>query len=83
MNQQAMISPMAFGLIDETSFTTSGGRRGRYTYSAGILTLDSGASAARYQRTGPNLFRPLLANGQLGGFTCPLNRAKSPTRLPW
>lgn len=83
MNQQAMISPMGFGLIDASTFTTSGGRRGRYTYGDGILTLDSGANAARYQRTGPNLFRPLLPNGQLGGFTCPLNRAKSPTRLPW
>lgn len=85
MNQQAMISPMAFGLIDGSTYTTSGGRRGRYSYDAGtgVLTLDPGATPARYKRTGANLFRPLLENGQLGGFTCPLNRAKSPTRLPW
>lgn len=85
MNQQAQISMMAFGIIDGSSYMTDGGRRGRYTFNAGtgVLTLDSGPEAARYQRTGANLFRPLLPNGQLGGFTCPLNRAKSPTRPPW
>ena len=85
LNQQGMISPMAFGLIDGSTYTTSGGRRGPYTYNAatGVLTLDTGANAARYQRAGPTWFRPLLPNGQLGGFSCPLNRAKSPTRLPW
>jgi hypothetical protein len=85
INQQAQISMMAFGIVDGSSYMTDGGRRGHYSYNGatGVLTLDPGTGQARYQRTGANLFRPLLPNGQLGGFTCPLNRAKNPSRPPW
>jgi hypothetical protein len=85
MNQQAMVTMMAFGIIDGSTFMNSSGRRGRYNYNAGtgVLTLEPGAGQALYKKAGPTWFRPLLPNGQLGGFTCPLNRAKSPTRPPW
>lgn len=85
MNQQAVVTMMAFGIIDGSTFMNSSGRRGRYTYDAGtgVLTLEPGAGQALYKKAGPTWFRPLLPNGQLGGFTCPLNRAKSPTRPPW
>jgi hypothetical protein len=83
--QSVMVTMMAFGIIDGSTFMNSSGRRGRYTYNAGtgVLTLEPGAGQARYKKAGPTWFRPLLPNGQLGGFTCPLNRAKSPTRPPW
>jgi hypothetical protein len=76
---------MAFGIIDGSTYMSSGGRRGRYTYNAGtgVLTLDPGATPARYQRIGATAFRVLEPNGRLGGFTCPLNRSKSPSRPPW
>jgi hypothetical protein len=85
INQQAMISPMAFGLIDGSTYVSSTGRRGRYSYdrSSGVLTLDPGGEPARYQRISATTFRVLKPDGTLGGFTCPLNKAKSPTRLPW
>ena len=83
--QRVMVTMMAFGIIDGSTFMNSSGRRGRYTYNAGtgVLTLEPGAGQALYKKAGPTWFRPLLPNGQLGGFTCPLNRAKSPTRPPW
>ncbi len=85
MNQQPMVTMMAFGIIDGSTFMNSSGRRGRYSYNAGtgVLTLEPGAGQALYKKAGPTWFRPLLPNGQLGGFTCPLNHAKSPTRPPW
>ena len=85
MNQQAVVTPMAFGLIDGSSYMSSGGRRGRYSYDAksGVLILDPGATPARYKRAGPTWFRPIKEDGALGGFTCPLNRAKNPLRPPW
>lgn len=85
INQQAMISPIAFGIIDGSTYMSSGGRRGRYSYdpASGILSLDPGANPARYKRISATTFRLLKPDGTLGGFTCPLNRAKSPTRPPW
>ncbi|MEO8361569.1 MAG: hypothetical protein ABI672_16160 [Vicinamibacteria bacterium] len=83
--QNALANPMTFGLIDGTTYMSSSGRRGRYSYDkhTGILSLDAGVRPARYQRTSANIFRPLLENGTLGGFSCPLNRAKNPQRPPW
>lgn len=85
INQQAMISPIAFGIIDGSTYMSSAGRRGRYSYDpgSGILSLDPGANPARYKRISATTFRLLKPDGTLGGFTCPLNRAKSPTRPPW
>lgn len=83
--QSTLANPMMFGLIDGTTYMSSGGQRGRYSYDTrtGILSLDPGATPARYQRTSATTFRPLLANGTLGGFTCPLNAAKNAQRPPW
>lgn len=85
INQQAMISPMEFGIIDGSTYMSSMGKRGRYAYDAatGVLSLDPGATPARFQRISPTTFRVITPNGQLGGFTCPLNRAKNPSRPPW
>lgn len=85
INQQAMITPMSFGIVDGSTFVNSEGRRGRYAYDAGsaTLTLEPGAGQARYKRVNSTLFRPIREDGQLGGFTCPLNRAKNPSRPPW
>jgi hypothetical protein len=85
MNQQAVVTPMAFGLIDGSWYMSSAGKRGRYTYDAASaeLTLDPGPTPARFKLTGPTVFRPIREDGQLGGFTCPLNRAKNPSRPPW
>lgn len=83
--QNAVANPMMFGLIDGKSYISSGGRRGRYSYdpNTGILSLDPGAARARFQRISANTFRPLLENGTLGSFSCPLNRAKNPQNPPW
>jgi hypothetical protein len=85
INQQAMISPMAFGILDGSTYMSSMGKRGRYAYDAGtgVLSLDPGATPARFQRISPTTFRVITESGQLGGFTCPLNRAKNPSRPPW
>ena len=85
INQQAMISPMAFGILDGSTYMSSMGKRGRYAYDAGtgVLSLDPGADPARFQRISPTTFRVITPSGQLGGFTCPLNRAKNPSRPPW
>ena len=85
IDQNAVANPMMFGLVDGTTYMSSGGRPGRYSYDtrSGVLSLDPGATPARYQRISATTFRPLLENGTLGGFTCPLNPAKNPQSPPW
>jgi hypothetical protein len=85
VDQSNVRNPMMFGLINGATYMSSGGKRGRYSYETrtGILSLDPGAMPARYQRTSVTIFRPLLANGTLGGFTCSLNPVKNPQRPPW
>lgn len=85
MNQSAIATPLAFGILDESTYMASNGKRGRYKYDAATatLSLDPDAVPARYRRISATTFRLLREDGQLGGFTCPLNRAKNPTRPPW
>ena len=77
VNQGGVRTPMTFSILDGGTYMASNGRTGRYSYSAasGVLTM----GGARFQRTGPSLFRPIRPDtGELGGFTCPLNRALDP-----
>ncbi len=85
MNQAAMVTPMAFGILDASSYMASNGKRGQYKYDAAsaTLTLDPGATPARYRRISATTFRPIREDGQLGGFTCPLNTSKNANRPPW
>ena len=85
MNQAAIATPMAFAILDATTYMASNGKRGQYTYDAGsaTLSLDPGTAPARYRRISATTFRPIREDGQLGGFTCPLNPAKNANRPPW
>jgi hypothetical protein len=86
LRQNAMNATiMIFGILDGSTYMQASGRRGRYSYDAksGVLTLDPGGRPARYQRISPTSFRVIdPATGQLGGFVCPLNRAKNPGARP-
>ena len=83
--QSAMMDPQAFGIIDGSSYMNAMGKRGRYSYDSrsGVLTLVQGGKPARYQRISATTFRVITPSGALGGFVCPLNRAKNPQRPPW
>ncbi len=81
INQGAVRTPMTFAILDGSTYMASSGRTGRYTYNSGtgVLSLMQGGETARFQRTGPTLFRPIRPDtGELGGFTCPLNRSLNP-----
>lgn len=81
INQQAARTPMMFAILDGSTYMASTGRTGRYTYDSGsgLLSLIQGGETARFQRTGPTLFRPINpATGRTGGLTCPLNRKLDP-----
>jgi hypothetical protein len=84
-NQLAATVPLMFGLLDRSTYMSSDGHKRSYVYdvNSGVLTLDPGAMPARYQRVGATSFRLLRDNGELGGFVCPLNKAKNPSRPPW
>lgn len=77
INQGGVRTPMSFAILDGNRYMASTGRTGTYSYNSGtgLLLLNGGGASARFQRTGPNLFRPVTAAGSLGGFTCPLNKA--------
>jgi hypothetical protein len=67
------------------SDTASNGKPGHHEYDAGstTLSLNPGATPARYRRGSSAIFRPARDDGQLGGFTCPLNLPKNANRPPW
>jgi hypothetical protein len=85
MNQSAMVTPMAFGILDSSSYMASNGKRGQYKYdiASATLSLDPGTTPARYRRISATTFRLIREDGQLGGFTCPLNPSKNANRPPW
>ena len=83
--QNAVISPIAFGILDGSSYMNSSGRRGRYSYDpgSGVRLLDPGPNPARFKRTSERSFRATHPDGSFTAFVCPLNTAKNPARRPW
>jgi hypothetical protein len=82
--------PMMFGLLDQRTYSSYDGKKGRYTYDManGLLTMNDGPLAGiRYQRVGdPSLtpaFRMLNENGQVTSYMCPKEGTKDPNKHPW
>jgi hypothetical protein len=85
INQAGVATPLAFGIQDASSYMASNGKRGQYEYdvASATLMLDPGPTPARYRRVSATTFRLVQEDGQLGGFTCPLNQSKNADRPPW
>ena len=76
----------AFGIVDGSTYMSSNGMSGRYTFdvASGVLALDTESDPMRYQRISERSFRVINpATGGPGGFVCPLNSSKDPRTPPW
>ena len=77
---------LMFALLDDSSYNDYLGVARGYTYdpSTGILEIGmETGGAARYLRIYEHAFRGIDENGELLGFTCPLNTMLDPIHPRW
>lgn len=84
--QYGLSLPMMFGILDAKTYANYDGKTGRYSYSAGTLTMiDGPLGGIKYKSidASERSFRMTDAQGNLTAFVCPKEGTKDAHKHPW